>query len=44
VIDIAARPRDDARLLAAAMGADYAALPRVDAQAMRSIVTTLNAA
>ncbi len=43
VIDIAARPRDDARLLAAAMGADYAALPRVDAQAMRSIVTTLNA-
>jgi magnesium chelatase subunit D len=44
VIDIAARPRDDARLLAAAMGADYAALPRVDAQAMRSLVTTLNAA
>jgi magnesium chelatase subunit D len=44
VIDIAARPRDDARLLAAAMGADYAALPRVDAQAMRAIVTTLNAA
>jgi magnesium chelatase subunit D len=44
VIDIAARPRDDARLLAAAMGADYTALPRVDAQAMRSIVTTLNAA
>jgi magnesium chelatase subunit D len=44
VIDIAARPRDDARLLAAAMGADYAALPRVDALAMRSIVTTLNAA
>ncbi len=44
VIDIAARPRDDARLLAAAMGADYAALPRVDAQTMRSIVTTLNAA
>lgn len=44
VIDIAARPRDDARLLAAAMGANYAALPRVDAQAMRSIVTTLNAA
>jgi magnesium chelatase subunit D len=43
VIDIAARPRDDARLLAAAMGADYTALPRVDAQAMRSIVTTLNA-
>jgi magnesium chelatase subunit D len=44
VIDIAARPRDDARLLATAMGADYAALPRVDAQAMRSLVTTLNAA
>jgi magnesium chelatase subunit D len=43
VIDIAARPRDDARLLAAAMGADYTALPRVDAQAMRAIVTTLNA-
>lgn len=44
LIDIAARPRDDARLLATAMGADYAALPRVDAQAMRGLVTTLNAA
>ena len=44
VIDIAARPRDDARQLAAAMGADYAALPRVDAQAMRGLVSTLNAA
>ena len=44
VIDIAARPRDDARLLAAAMGADYAALPRVDARAMRDVITGFNAA
>jgi magnesium chelatase subunit D len=43
VIDIAARPRDDARLLAAAMGADYAALPRVDAQAMLAVVSSFNA-
>jgi magnesium chelatase subunit D len=44
LIDIASRPRVEARLLANTMGADYAALPRVDAKAMRSLVTTLNAA
>lgn len=38
VIDIAARPRNDARQLAAAMGADYAALPRADARATQAIV------
>jgi magnesium chelatase subunit D len=41
VIDIASRPRDDARILAQAMGADYAALPRVDARMMRDVVGTL---
>jgi magnesium chelatase subunit D len=41
VIDIASRPRDDARKLAQAMGADYAALPRVDARVMRDVVGTL---
>lgn len=43
VIDIAARPREDARLLAAAMGADYAALPRVDAHIMRDVIASLHA-
>ncbi len=41
VIDIASRPRTGARELAAAMGADYAALPRADAGAMSSIVGAL---
>jgi magnesium chelatase subunit D len=41
VIDIAARPRDDARAIAAAMKADYAALPTVNAAATRRIVTAL---
>jgi magnesium chelatase subunit D len=41
VIDIASRPRDDARKLAQAMGADFAALPRVDARVMRDVVGTL---
>jgi magnesium chelatase subunit D len=41
VIDIASRPRDDARTLAQAMGAQYAALPRVDARVMRDVVGTL---
>lgn len=41
VIDIAARPRNDARQLAAAMGADYAALPRADARATQAIIGAL---
>ena len=40
LIDVSARPRDDARRIASAMGAAYAALPRVDAQAMRAIVAS----
>ncbi len=39
LIDISARPRDDARRIANAMGATYAPLPRADAQAMRAIVS-----
>ncbi len=38
LIDIAARPRDEGRRMALAMGARYAALPRVDAAAMRDVV------
>ena len=38
LIDIAARPRDEGRRMALAMGARYAALPRVDAAAMRNVV------
>lgn len=41
VIDIAARPRDDARAIAVAMKADYAALPTVNAAATRRIVSAL---
>jgi magnesium chelatase subunit D len=41
VMDVAARPRDDARKLAAAMRADYAALPRVEARAMRRVIDAL---
>jgi magnesium chelatase subunit D len=40
LIDISARPRDDARRIANAMGATYAPLPRADAQAMRAIVAS----
>lgn len=40
VIDIAARPRDDAASLATRLGARYASLPRLDAQGVRRIVET----
>jgi magnesium chelatase subunit D len=42
VIDISARPRDDAVRFAAAMGARYAALPRVEAGAMRDLARSLD--
>jgi magnesium chelatase subunit D len=41
MVDIAARPRDEARRFAAALGARYAALPRADAGAMRDIARAL---
>lgn len=41
VIDIAARPRDDARMLAGLMNADYAALPKANAAATSRIVSAL---
>lgn len=41
MIDIAARPREEARRFAAALGARYAALPRADAGAMRDIARAL---
>jgi magnesium chelatase subunit D len=44
VIDISARPRDEAVRFAAAMGARYAALPRVEAGAMRDLVRSLDPA
>lgn len=43
VIDIASRPRNDAREVAAAMAADYATLPRADARATQAIVGALTA-
>ncbi|MGB7431887.1 MAG: VWA domain-containing protein [Ahrensia sp.] len=39
-IDIAKRPRDQARELASAMHADYCALPRVDSSAVSAIVSS----
>jgi magnesium chelatase subunit D len=42
VIDISARPREYAVRFAAAMGARYAALPRVEAGAMRDLARSLD--
>jgi magnesium chelatase subunit D len=42
VVDISARPREDAVRFAAAMGARYAALPRVEAGAMRDLARSLD--
>ena len=39
LIDISARPRDEGRAIAAAMGARFVALPRGDASAVRDAVT-----
>ena len=39
LIDISARPRDEGRAIAAAMGARFVALPRGDAKALQSVVT-----
>ena len=38
LVDIGARPRGEAAALAGAMGAVYAALPRLEAEAMRDVV------
>jgi magnesium chelatase subunit D len=42
-LDTAPRPRPESAAIATALGARYAALPRVDAQAMRDVVSTLQA-
>jgi magnesium chelatase subunit D len=42
IIDISARPRGDAERFAAAMGARYTALPRVDAGSMRDLARSLD--
>jgi magnesium chelatase subunit D len=42
LIDISARPRGDAERFATALGARYAALPRVDAGSMRDLARSLD--
>jgi magnesium chelatase subunit D len=42
LIDISARPRGDGARLAEAMGARFAALPRVEAERVRDLVAALD--